>query len=681
MSRLACAAIAALLAAGCSTPGGAPETPAPESSRRRAIFASFDALNERRALETLPAGALPAFRDLFSAGACAEYAVPAWPSKTAASHASLWTGAYGDVNGVSANWQPRLPRDRYAITEGVSGYRADALRAEPIWVTATRAGRRVVAHHPTQAPGVPGYAAESSRHRDLAMEQARDAARRALADPEAIVLNGYNRLHGPDLAITERTSPPRPAIGWRHLDRLGPTVPPKEIAWAVAGDSLFALIFGRATYQSVLLASVRDASVGVTAQLAALERMPVRGRPLARHFSPPLALEVEAGRVHLRIRVFELAPDASRFLIFQPAPSVIESNHGTEALAYADAIGGWVGNGAQDLLIGGAFGQTLARGGDGTAELRYLESLELVTRQFMLGSEWSWSRGPDLMVDYFPVADEVDHMWYGLVSRESPAYREALAGAIQAMRVRGWELVDLRLDGLRRLIATDSSAALFVSGDHGMRPTWRVFRPNVALAAAGFLTVDDSGRVVASRTQAYAPDGLYVSVNTRDRLQGTVAPESMSTIVSRADSALRAVVGEDGAPVVVRTWHVREPDSLGRGGPTGGQLYYETAPGYAWSGGTNGPAAGAGPIGADHGFPSISEDMHTVLCTSGPGIAARRLRPARTIDAAPTVSAWLGMPAPAHSRGTVVDGMASAAERGAERQHRHGGRRDHEDSR
>ena len=137
-----------------------PESGSPPSAAfpRRAILVSFDALNERRALETLPADAIPALRSLFSEGACADHAVPAWPSKTAASHASLWTGAFGDVNGIAANWQPPLPRDRHAITDGISGYRAPALRAEPIWVTAAIAGRSVVAHHPTQAPGVPGSA-------------------------------------------------------------------------------------------------------------------------------------------------------------------------------------------------------------------------------------------------------------------------------------------------------------------------------------------------------------------------------------------------------------------------------------------------------------------------------------------------------------------------------------------
>ena len=650
----------ALVAIACSRPSPESEVPSPSPAPRRAILVSFDALNERRAFETLPADAIPALRSLFSDGACAEYAVPAWPSKTAASHASLWTGAYGDVNGIAANWQPPLPSDRHAITDGISGYRAPALRAEPIWVTATLAGRSVVAHHPTQAPGVPGYAPAHSQRVDAERDSARALAARALRDPKAIVLNGYNRLHGPDLAITERTAPPRPAIGWRNLERLGAMVPPKEIAWAVGGDSVFALLFGRGTYRSVLLSPTRDAARGVVASVAPLERGSPRAHPLARHFSEALPLDVDSGRIHLRLRVFELSPDGSRFLIFQPAPSIVEGNHDAEALAYVDAIGGWIGNGAQNLLLEGKLGPTLQDGGDGTAELRYLESLELVTRQFMLGSEWAWAKRPDLMVDYFPLADEVDHMWYGFVAPESPAYRAPLAAAIQSMRARAWELIDLRFEGLRRLVAADSSNALFVSGDHGMRPTWRIFRPNVALAAAGLLVTDDSGRVLPSRTRAYSPDGLYVSVNTTDWLDGIVPPDSVAGVVARADSALRAVLGPDGVSTVTRTWQVLGPDSLGRGGPAGGQLYYETGPGYVWSRDLGGPAAESARVGADHGFPSISADMRTVFCMAGAAIPAKRLPPARTIDVAPTVSDWLGIPAPRHARGEALRRASSS---------------------
>lgn len=656
MRRLPRALAGLLLAAACAGPPRQGHPPA-AAAPRRAILVSFDALNERRVLETLPAEAVPSFRRLFADDACAEYAVPAWPSKTAASHASLWTGAYGDVNGIAANWQPPLPRDRHAITEGVSGYGSAALRAEPLWITAALAGRRVVGHHPTQAPGVPGYAPVTSGDSG-AMAPWREAAREALRGGRALVLNGYNRHYAPDLAITERTAPPRPAIGWRNLERLGAILPPREIAWAVGGDSVFALVYGRGTYTSVLIAPVRDAAAGVTAEAAPADRIPVRGRPLARHFSAALPLDVAGGRIHLRIRVFALAPDASRFLIFQPAVSIVEGNDPAEARAYVDAIGGWIGNGAQDLLIGGQFGPRLQDGGSGDAELRYLESLELVTRQFMLGSEWSWSRSPDLMVDYFPAADEVDHLWYGFTAPETPDIVPEVAAKIQAMRARAWELVDLRLEGLLRFVAAEPGAALFVSGDHGMRPTWRIFRPNVALAAAGLLALDDSGRAVAARTSAYSPDGLYVMVNTRDWRDGTVPAESVAAVTRRAERAIRSVRGADGEPVVTRTWIVPGPDTLGRGGPVGGELYYETGPGYVWSREALGPAAEPVRVGADHGFPSISPDMYTVFCAAGAAIAPGRREAARTIDVAPTVSAWLGIPAPRHARGRPVPGLS-----------------------
>ena len=222
------------------------------------------------------------------------------------------------------------------------------------------------------------------------------------------------------------------------------------------------------------------------------------------------------------------------------------------------------------------------------------------------------------------------------------------------LRARAWELIDLRLAHLRRLAAGSDRTLLLVSGDHGMRATWRAFRPNAALYRAGLLALDDSGRVDPRRTRAYSPDGLYISVNTTDWLGGTVPADSVAAVVASAERAIRAVRGADGEPVVTETWRVTGEDSLGRGGPVGGHLYYETAAGYVWSRDAQGEPAGAARTGADHGFPSIAPDMHTVLCAAGDAIPAHRIGPARTIDAAPTVSAWLGMPPPRDARGTSL---------------------------
>ncbi|HYW14514.1 MAG TPA: alkaline phosphatase family protein, partial [Longimicrobium sp.] len=191
-------AAAALLASACAPPR--PSAPAPAPARR-AILVSFDALNERRVLETLPAEAVPNFRALFAGGACAEYARPAFPSVTAPGHASLWTGAYGNVNGIAANNQPPLPQDAHSLTERVSGFEYAALRAEPIWITAAAAGLSVVGHHATQAPGVPGYPPVRTGEDALAGSRARAAS--ALALPAARVLNGYNRELAPGRVITQ----------------------------------------------------------------------------------------------------------------------------------------------------------------------------------------------------------------------------------------------------------------------------------------------------------------------------------------------------------------------------------------------------------------------------------------------------------------------------------------------
>jgi hypothetical protein len=192
-------------------------TVAPPVAQRRAIVVSFDALNEARLRSSVDRVAAPTFYSLFEQAACAAYARPAMPSVTAASHASLWTGAYGDVNGVAGNTQPVLPRDDHTLTETASGFSAAALRAEPIWVTAGLAGLTVVAHHPTQAPWVPGYSPVTTSERDTLLERLRARATDALARPSVRVLNGYNRTVAPDLVLTERAARPRaPAAGRRQ---------------------------------------------------------------------------------------------------------------------------------------------------------------------------------------------------------------------------------------------------------------------------------------------------------------------------------------------------------------------------------------------------------------------------------------------------------------------------------
>src|SRR5688572_19570117 len=127
------------------------QPPAPSSSSAgRVILVSLDGMGTRLFLEDPVADQLPALAALRARGAMASGLVTHMPSTTANSHAALWTGAWGDVNGITSNEMPLPPRGERLASDRVSGYRSDGLRAEPIWVTTARQGVRTVTQQATQ---------------------------------------------------------------------------------------------------------------------------------------------------------------------------------------------------------------------------------------------------------------------------------------------------------------------------------------------------------------------------------------------------------------------------------------------------------------------------------------------------------------------------------------------------
>jgi hypothetical protein len=633
-------AVAALTA--CQSSRVAAPAAAPAPLAHRALLASFDAMNERRMLETVPAWATPHFRRLFAEGSCADRVLPAWPSKTAASHASLWTGVYGDSNGITANRIPLLPAELHRITDGTSGYRATQLRAEPIWITAALEGRRVVAHQTTQSPEAPGYPPADTGSAESIL--ARSRATSALALPSLAVVNGYDEHLLPDRLLTADSVRPHAMGRWINLDKLGSKVAPREIAWQVGEDSLFGLFLGDSSYTALAVAPVRDGARAVTVPAMPADRSSPAGRPLARYYSRGITVHVRGHTVRVRVRLFALSADASRYLLFMPALSALHTNHSDMLASYEAATDGWVGNGPGELYDQGALGPTLAQGGTGEAEWRYLDGVENMTRAFIAGSAWAWTtRRAELQADYYPGIDEADHRWLGLASPAVPGVSDAERQAIQPFRARAWQLADLRLGALMDVVARDSAARLWLAGDHGMRPLWRVFHPNAALRAAGLLAVDDSGRIDAGRTRALAWDGLFVMVNGTRWRDGIVSPEARSAMLDSVEHVLRAVRGLDGEPVVTRVWRIAPHDSLGRGGPAGGDLYFSVAPGYDLDRRVSGPIVEASAVHGNHGFPSIDPDMATVLCAWGTRVQAGRTGIRRTIDARAAVLEWLGV--------------------------------------
>jgi arylsulfatase A-like enzyme len=227
------------------------------------------------------------------------------------------------------------------------------------------------------------------------------------------------------------------------------------------------------------------------------------------------------------------------------------------------------------------------------------------------------------------------------------------------MRSRGWSLVDRRLAALLDM-ARAGNAMLLVTGDHGMRPTWKKFHVNTVLRSAGLFALDTTGRADLARTQAISPAGYFIQVNRVERKGGIVPADRVDQVAQAAASALLAARGPAGERIVTRVWRPQPNDSLGIGGPAGGEVYFDLARGYYPSAaGSDSVVTPRTPTGS-HGFPSIDPDMRSAFCALGPGIGGRRLPTARVIDAAPTVSDWLGMPAPADARGVSLLGALRA---------------------
>lgn len=616
--------------------------PGARGQGRRAVVLSWDGVVPAEVHALLRQGRLPHLSRLIAGGALADDVVTTFPSKTAAGHASLWTGAPPRITGISGNAVPRTPRAQHTMLDFTSGFASTSLQAEPLWMAVARAGRRAVVVQATQGWPFDPYV---------------QGGPFGPGQPARLVLfDGYAGILGGDLALTARQAPPRPADGWVTLP---PSLaPPLAIAVPAGATTLHGLVIDDPAdptrgYDTLLIARDRD---GAQPEVR-LTPGPSSPGTLDR-WSP--VLEVAAGgerRAGLYMRLFALRPDGRDFLLYVTRP-VHELSSRPELLpALRAAAGVFVGNGAARLYEQGAFGRTIAAGGDGTAEERYLETVRLVHRHLMAATQWVLERLPwDLVFTYTPFPDEAEHLWRGYLEPSLPGYRPEVAERLRPYLAEVYQQCDEFLGLVMRLRPPDTVIALV--SDHGMEGVNRLVRVNVVLQRAGLLALDAQGRVDLARTRAWYPpaSNAYLLLNTRDRRGGIVGPDERAAVVAAVRRALGDV--RDGGRPVVTAVIDAEVDGAARGlgGPAGGDVYLDLAPGYDFD--ARGDAAEVvaprAPYGT-HLFDPLRPTMRTLLVLNGPDVAAgRRLRGVRTIDLAPTLADLLGIPPPRHATGRVL---------------------------
>ncbi|MDX2152289.1 MAG: alkaline phosphatase family protein [Bryobacteraceae bacterium] len=586
-------------------------------AQSRVVLVSLDGMGYERFTEDPVAEELTALKKIAREGVVAQGAVPHMPSTTANTHAALFTGAYGAVNGISGNSVPRTPRAEHEFREWAIGFRAESLKAEPIWAAAARQGVSAVAYQATQAfPFLPINTAPGSK-------------------TPPVVVNGYQT----------REVAPYQVVRGADVKAEDCAVFVPLVSGAVRCFSWSAkpyTLYGAATAKDLFVAA--DPKGGrVRVESQALETELPRRRALARYFSA--GLTVAPGLV-THFRLTGLTADASDFLLLQtPLQELGYYNGGADADAQRDQMlaetGAFVGNGPGRLLGRGGLGELSYKGGDGSAERLYLEAVEFVIRQNTRQAEWLAKRfSPRLFIGYLNYPDEVDHAWYGMVHESTPGVSKALRDRYTFYRRWAYVALNRAVDAFADLAAKDGTV-LFTS-DHGMAPVWKHVNIDRLLREAG-----QADRV----THVYN----FLVVNTTDWKKGTVPPEQRKAVVAEAQSVLARVKDpETGQPVFTEFFRPEtDGERFGIGGPHSGDLYFEYARGYSFTRDKDAPVVGRAeaPLG-NHGFLPTRADMLAILIGRGPRLPKGGTWPrVKVIDVAPLVAQLLGIEAPAQATG------------------------------
>jgi predicted AlkP superfamily pyrophosphatase or phosphodiesterase len=609
----------------------------------RVILTSLDGL-AYKIWSTDPATReLRTLRRIASGGVIAQGMIQAFPSVTPAGHAAVWTGAYGNVSGIVAINNPVLPRSEHTFLERQSGFNGDLLQAEPLWVTAAKQGINVVAHQATQNyPFVPVVTGSLDKGAPTLIS----GYGPKVLEPIAIIR--------PDKVSQEDVAIWQPALPRSFL-------PVRAFTWKAQNVTFHGALVaekGKAQGYTAIYIAADTKGSRVRVAFAPTESSPPKGRTLARYFSDGLHLTINNIHTVGYFRLFELAPNGSDFLLFQTPLHELAFYNGkqdspAELEAMLKKVGGFIGNGPSYPYNDGLLGKQLYAGGDGTAERRYLESMELLIRQSNRYISWVWKRySPQLLLNYIPYPDEMEHTWYGLARPDVTGFDVNVARKILPYRQWGYMAIDTHIALLNSLTGANDNL-IFVS-DHGMSPAAKDLNVNLALQQAGLLVYDRNGRIDLTRTQAI--NNKYgVWVNTKDWRGGVVPLEERKSVVDKIEQVLSNIRDPETNKSVCTGFFRPEEygEKLGIGGAAGADIYFEVLPGYVVSERRSEQVVTKkkSPTG-DHGYLSTRDEMLANFIARGPKLPRSATIPTiHSIDVASLVSDLLGISPPAQNQG------------------------------
>jgi predicted AlkP superfamily phosphohydrolase/phosphomutase len=619
-------------------------------------------------------GELPALAQLMQRGVFAR-AVTTFPPLTAAAWSAIVTGAGPGTTGVPSLMVhlPGEPLDRWHTS-----FDRRIQMAETLWEAGLRAGRRpALINWPVTWPmglegGVQVAAALNPPFRFFYMPLFDIASSSFFATRRF----PCNQVPGRMVVVT-----PTPARDWINLPP-GPMAP-LEITIEVPptyarGVGYHVAIVGtsQAGYDRIIIARSRNARDPV-AQLRVGE--------LSDWITETFETAGGTRRGRFRFQLIGLSADASDLRLYATAINTAEPYTIPPDLTPAlEAVAG-----------------PYMEVDDPWAFMDGWIPLEAFQAQLTAHNTW-WTRATahvlrtqawDLAFSWVGTIDHIEHVLYGGIEPRSRTYDPATADRWLAVIRDVYREVDAGVAAILGAVDLDRTVVLAVS-DHGF--THLDFFPFIkyCLADAGLMAFDldpQSGEMIVdwSRTKCYPlePGHAHIFVNLKGRdPQGCVDAQDYARVQDAIiDALMRLRDPLTGEPVVAAA--VRKEDARllgvheGRGYDRVGDVLYAWKPGYManpyvypaavkYRDGTERLIVNTEKFepsrllrnftGAHLTLPTV-KDMHAMVILAGPGIAPRWPdQPIDLIDLAPTVARLLGIPAPRHAEGHVMEEILEA---------------------
>ena len=309
---------------------------------------------------------------------------------------------------------------------------------------------------------------------------------------------------------------------------------------------------------------------------------------------------------------------------------------------------------------------------------------------------------PDLALVGYPVTDEFQHQFLGLVTRRlpngaaNPAFDNVAVDGSRDRRVserqgfirRAYEGADATMR-LAQERLDDPDLTTFVSSDHGFAPQFAAIDASKVLVDLGLLSSAQTsncrpatGETIGKAKACWAGGTVQIYLNLAGRdpanpaLQQVAAADEAAT-VGRIKAAFLALEDEndwtgDGDPegwdVIDRAYTKAQARYIPNGAdstadmahPTRtGDLVVFSAPPYQFDAATPGTLIARSAFFGQHGYvPDVQDldtntNMRATFLAGGRAIARGSARGVRSIDLAPTAAFLLDIPVPQHSQGVV----------------------------